>query len=177
MGITVGAPAALRRPVWVFAVSVAGVPALPTYRAPMVSRRDDVDAAAAVSRALRLGVCGVGGRVTPAPSLLDEAIAAVERTHDERMARRLARFADAPDGAHVWTRDGEGWFWHGVLQRPWRYDNDAEAHEVDLVHVRACRWDDEPVALSDLPDAVQHTFARGGRNWQRIRAAGGADGR
>lgn len=143
----------------------------PTYRAPMRSRRDDIAPGAAVERALRLGICGVGGRLTEPPADLDEAVRAVARAHDERVARRLARFADAPDGSHVWTRDAEGWHWHGVLDGPWRHDDDPAAFEVDLVHVRPCRWDDEPTAEDRVPAAVLETFARGGRNWQRIHAA------
>jgi len=143
----------------------------------MRSRRDDVDSAAAVERALRLGVCGVGGRLDEAPQTLEAAVAAVEAAHDQRTAHRLARFADAPDGAHVWTRDRDGWYWHGVLDGPWRYDEDAEAHALDLVHVRPCRWDESAVPEPEVPDAVLHTFARGGRNWQRIHAAGGVSAR
>ena len=44
----------------------------------------------------------------------------------------------------------------------------AEAHAVDLVHVRPCMWRAEPLADDEIPPAVRHTFARGGRNWQRV---------
>lgn len=138
----------------------------------MRSRRDDVPTGAAVERALRLGVCGMGGRLSEVPGTLADALREVDREHDERTARRLARFAEAPDGAHVWTRDEDGWYWHGVLDGPWRYDAGAEAHAVDLVHVRPCHWDDEPTPHDRVPAPVLATFARGGRNWQRIHAAG-----
>lgn len=145
---------------------------MPTFRAPMRSRDDRVADGVAVARALRIGVCGVGGRLLHAPSTLARAIAGVEQEHDERTARRLARFAQAPAGSHVWTRDAEGWFWHGTLVGPWRYDDEPEALAADLVHVRPCDWDDDPVPAPDVPPEVLHTFARGGRNWQRIHAAG-----
>jgi hypothetical protein len=120
----------------------------PVYRAPMRSRRDDIDPQLAIDRALSVGVCGFGG---------DER---------ERLARRIERFAEVPDGAFVWTRDGDGLYWLGRLAGPYFYDADGEG--VDLGHVRPCRWRDEPVTEARVPTAVLATFARGGRNFQRI---------
>ncbi len=113
----------------------------------MRSRRDDVDHAAAVERALRLGVVGVG-----------------EAT-DERAERRLERFADAPVGAFVWTKRPDGRTYLGRLTGPWRRDDDGS--QVDLVNVRDCDWAAEPVDPALLPPAVAQTFARGGRNFQQ----------
>ena len=132
----------------------------------MVSRLDDVDAAEAVERAVGAGVCAVGGRLVEAPDDLAAAVHAVAREWDERVARRLERFAAVPSGARVWTRDGAGLFRCGELVGPWRYDADPDAWRLDVVHVRACRWSD-PL---DPPGAVLDTFARGGRNFQRVRA-------
>jgi hypothetical protein len=120
----------------------------PVYRAPMRSRRDDVDHAAAVERAVRLGVVGVG-EVT-----------------DDRAERRLERFMAAPHGSFVWTRHPDGPVHVGRLTGPWRHDADGAA--VDLVNVRDCDWVPEPVDTSLVPAAVRQTFARGGRNFQRI---------
>lgn len=145
---------------------------MPTFRAPMRSRRDDVPAGVAVTRALRIAVVGMGGRLDEPPASWEHALEAVSAVHDERFARRLARFAEAPDGSVVWTRDADGWYWRGVLVGPWRYDPTVEASEVDLVHVRPCQWEDKPVPEPHVPAEVLHTFARGGRNWQRIHAAG-----
>ncbi len=47
------------------------------YRAPMRSRRDDVDLGATIERALARGLCGFGGAKKPS---------------DERAARRIERF-------------------------------------------------------------------------------------
>jgi hypothetical protein len=140
-----------------------------TYRAPMRSRLDDVDPALAVERALDLGVCGVGGRLTVEPTTLDEAVRAVALAHDERVAARLRRFALVDDGAEVWTRDAGGRFVVGVLEGPWRWDGDDQAFAADLQHVRRCTWSapDAPV-----PHAVLASFERGGRNFQRITALG-----
>jgi hypothetical protein len=123
------------------------------YRAPMHSRLDGVDRWLAVERALRHGWCGIG-----------------DRDGDERTAARVRRFAAVPDGAEVWTRDEAGLFHRGVLTGPHRVDDSADAHAADLRHVRACVWDDEPLAEHQVPPAVAATFRRGGRNFQQIRA-------
>ena len=148
---------------------------VPLFRAPMRSRDDAVADGVGVERGLRVGLCGMGGRLAgPPPSSLAEAVDAAAAQHDDRLARRLERFARVPDGAYVWTRDVDGNYWLGRLGGPLRYDDSDEAHEVDLVHVRDCRWRSEPTDRSIVPAAVRATFARGGRNWQRIRSEAGA---
>lgn len=141
------------------------------YRAPMRSRDDAVAPGVGVERALAEGVCGMGGRLDSAPRSLTAALAAVDARHGERAARRLERFAALPTGTLVWTRDVYGYFWLGTLTGPWRYDDDPAAVAADLVHVRDCTWSSTPVAPSDVPPGVTATFARGGRNGQRIRTA------
>lgn len=121
---------------------------VPVYRAPLRSRRDDVDHAAAVEHALRRGIVGVG-----------------EPT-DERSERRLDRFAGLPVGAFVWTRHPSGTVHLGRVTGPWHRDDRGAS--VDLVHVRACDWLGEPVEPAMVPAAVTQTFARGGRNLQQI---------
>jgi hypothetical protein len=140
----------------------------------MRSRRVDVAERAGVERALALGLCGVGGEVHPAPTSLAQALAAADARFGERLARRIERFAAAPVGAFVWTRDVDGLFWLGRIAGGWRYDDAPAAHEVDLVHVRACEWLDLPVEEAKVPPGVLATFARGGLNWQRIHAADAA---
>jgi len=143
-----------------------------SYRAPMRSRIDEVDAGLAVERALELGLVGVGGRLSTPPRDAADAIARVSDEHDDRVARRLERFIAVPDGAEVWTRDPAMLFHRGVVTGPWRYDADPAAYAVDLAHVRPCAWDEDALAEHELPAAVAATFRRGGRNFQRIRAAG-----
>ncbi|WP_101846880.1 GAF domain-containing protein [Zhihengliuella sp. ISTPL4] len=142
------------------------------YRVPMRSHDDAVPRGLAVERALTVGVCGMGGRLDRAPRSLAAALAAVDARYGERAAGRLERFAAVPEGAFVWTRDEDGLFWLGCLVGPWRYDDDPAAAEADLVHVRDCRWRGRPVDASAVPPGVTATFARGGRNGQRIHAAG-----
>ena len=124
---------------------------MPVYRAPMRSRRDDVDPQPALDRAFALGLCGFGD---------DRA---------DRSERRVQRFAAAPDGSFVWTRDGDGWYWLGRIDGPYFYD--AGGADVDLVHVRPCRWRTDPVTESRCPPAVFATVGRGGRNFQQVHDA------
>jgi len=138
------------------------------YRAPMRSRRDDVVPDRTLSRARAVRVCGFGGVLQPAPLDVEEAIVHATAQHDARLAARIARFADIEPGSFAWTRDGDGLFWLGRLSGPWRYDTDAEAAAVDLVHVRACEWRERPVLPGEAPPAVLATFGRGGRNFQQI---------
>lgn len=136
------------------------------YRAPMRSRLDGVAPWSAVDRGLALGLCGVGGRLARASADLAEALVLTEVEHGERAAARLRRFADVPEGAQVWTATADGDLRHGVLLGGWTYDGSPDAHEVDLVHVRGCRW----TVPDEVPAAVEQTFRRGGLNFQRITA-------
>lgn len=145
-------------------------PTPPVYRAPMRSRRSDVADGGAVERGLREGLCGFGGVLPRVPATPSEA-AASAAGFDERLARRIERFAAAPEGAFVWTRDTGGFLWLGRIEGPWRYDDRADARAVDLVHVRDCAWLNTPTPLSDVPPAVPATFARGGLNWQQTHDA------
>ena len=124
------------------------------YRAPMRSASDTVDPRATIERARRLGLCGFGQLVRE-PGELD------------RLDHRVARFADVADGSFVWTRDPDGLFWLGRLAGPYFRDDDANAAEVDLVHVRNCDWRAEALLEPDVPPAVAATFRRGGRNFQQ----------
>jgi hypothetical protein len=128
-------------------------------RAPMRSRSDDIDLRDTIAHALRLSVCGFGRLVT--------------RPEDEqRLARRVDRFGEIPDGAFVWTRDADGLFWLGRIDGPYFYDDSAAAAAVDLVHVRPSTWLPTPLLESEVPAAVVATFARGGRNFQQIHDSG-----
>ncbi len=124
------------------------------YRAPMRSRSNEIDWRATLERALRLGLCGFGRLVRNA-------------AEEERLARRVDRFAALPEGSFVWTRDQDRLFWLGRVAGPYFRDEDPGAVAVDLVHVRRCTWLAEPLLESDAPAAVVATFGRGGRNFQQ----------
>lgn len=119
------------------------------YRAPMRSRRDDVDPSLAVRRALDRGLCGIGAPAT-------------DRDH-----ARLERFCAVPVGSFVWTRDLTDYHL-GRLNGPCAEDRDAAAVAADLVHVRPCDWLGQPVDAALVPEQVRYAFSRGGRNFQRI---------
>ncbi|MGB6208250.1 GAF domain-containing protein [Mycobacterium sp.] len=125
------------------------------YRAPMRSRNDAVELQATIDRARRLGLCGFGQSVS-------------RSAEQERLARRVARFAELNEGSFVWTRDTDGWFWLGRISGPYFYDADETAAGVDLVHVPACEWLSTPILEPDMPAAVIATFRRDGRNFQEI---------
>ena len=146
------------------------------YRAPMRSRDDAVAYGPAVARALANDICGVGGRLLSPPSSLDDAISGVAAAYDERVARRLARFAAGSEGSFVWTRDPDRMLWLGRLAGAWNYDASPEAFAADLVHTRPCEWITRPFGEWEVPASVNTAFDRGGRNWQRIRAASAGTG-
>jgi hypothetical protein len=125
------------------------------YRAPMRSRNDAIAPQATIDRARRLGLCGFGQSVS-------------RSAEQERLARRVTRFAELDDGSFVWTRDTDGWFWLGRISGPYFYDADKTAAAVDLVHVRPCEWLSVPTLEQEVPLAVIATFRRGGRNFQKI---------
>lgn len=114
------------------------------YRAPMRSRRDDIDPSATLARALSRAVCGFGA-------------ATDDRVH---------RFAAVENGSLVWARDSDGLYWLGRIDGPYRYDPDGAA--VDLLHIRPCTWVPRPFTESATPAAVIATYGRGGRNFQQI---------
>lgn len=136
------------------------------YRAPMRSRSDIIPPYAGVERGLAHGLCGIGGRLDAVPGDLAEALALTEARYGDRAAARLRRWHDVPVGSTVWTRDEAGEFHVGTVTGSWTYDGSPEAELVDLVHVRSCTW--RAVPDDDVPEAVVETFARGGRNFQRI---------
>jgi hypothetical protein len=110
----------------------------------------------------------MGGVLGRCPDDLADAAFWTADLYGEHAAKRLMRWTAVPDGATMWTRGADEMFYNGTLTGPWRYDCSAAALEVDLVHVRPCRW--EPSQPDAVPTAVRATFRRGGRNFQRISA-------
>jgi hypothetical protein len=117
----------------------------PIFRAPMRARDHDAPGA---DHGLAHGLVGIG----PGSGAKAE--------------RMLRRFVDLPDGTPVWTRDGAGGYHLGRIDGPWRLDDSAAARAVGLHDIRPATW--IAIADADVPAAVIATFARGGRNLQRI---------
>ncbi len=145
------------------------------YRAPMRARDRDAPAGAGAAFGLEHGLVGIGDALPASPGSLDAAVAAAVESHGPKAGRMLRRFAELPDGAFVWTRVGDGSYRLGRIAGPWRYDDSAAARAVGIHHVRPARWLDRPFGEDEVPVAVAETFARGGRNLQRIRSAGAAE--
>lgn len=110
------------------------------FRAPMRPRDRDVLAADA---ALAAGVVGIG----------------------DTSERRIARLAELPEGVFLWTRNADGLHFLGRVGAP----PARLVPAAGLTHTRPARWLDDPFTDDDVPAAVLATFARGGRNLQRIR--------
>lgn len=145
-------------------------PRLEVYRAPMRSRRDDVDHAGAVAWALESGIVAVGGVLSRPPRGADDAVELLRREQDDRLADRLARFIAVEISSFVWTRTDDLGYRLGRVHGPWAYDASPVAARHDLPHTRACRWLDGEIPVDLLPADVEATFGRGGRNFQRVRS-------
>lgn len=83
----------------------------------------------------------------------------------------LDRFATVPDGVFVWTRDLSGGYHLGRIRGPMHEDHSPGAVEVGIVYVRPARWLKRVLSEAEVPNGVAATFARGGRNFQRIHDA------
>jgi hypothetical protein len=144
----------------------------PIYRAPMRARdRDDVPSGAGADHGLARAIVGTGDALDAPPATIDEAVAAASARHGAKAGHMLRRFADLPDGTFVWTRASDGAFRLGRIAGPWRYDDAPAARAAGIHHVRAADWLERPFGEHEAPAAVAATFARGGRNVQRIHDA------
>jgi len=144
----------------------------PVHRAPMRARdRDDVPAGAGATSAVERGLVGIGDALSAVPASLGDAVLAATREHGEKAGRMLLRFAELAAGDFVWTRTADGAYRLGRISGPWRYDDTDAARRVGIHYVRDAEWDPRPFAEDEVPPAVAATFARGGRNLQRIHDA------
>ena len=155
-----------------FDVSMRADDMTTVHRAPMRARdRDDVPPDAGAASAVERGLVGIGDALTVVPVSLGDAVLAATREHGEKAGRMLLRFAELADGTFVWTRTADGIHRLGRVSGPWRYDDTAAACAVGIHHVRDADWDPRRFAEDEVPAAVAATFARGGRNLQRIHDA------
>jgi hypothetical protein len=140
----------------------------PVYRAPMRPRDRDLPAGIGADHGVEHGLVGTGDALDPRPATLDDAVDSAAAIRGGKAARMLRRFAELPEDAFVWTRDSDGMYFLGRIAGPWRYDDSPPAREVGIHHVRPAHWLDRPFGDDEVPAAVAATFARGGRNLQRI---------
>jgi predicted Mrr-cat superfamily restriction endonuclease len=135
----------------------------------MRARDRDASHGAGAEAGLEGGFVGIGDALPTPPETLRDAIDGAARTHGNKAARMLARFAELPDGTFVWTRDSSDLYHLGRLAGPWRYeDPDHTNNAPGICHVRPADWLPRAFTEDDVPAAVAETFARGGRNLQRI---------
>jgi hypothetical protein len=139
------------------------------YRAPMRARDRDAPPGAGADFGIAQGLVGIGDALAEPPATIDDAVTAATEEYGGKAGRMLRRFAELPDGALVWTRLADGTYRLGRLAGDWRYDRSRAAADVGIHHVRPVRWLDRPFGEDEIPTAVADTFARGGRNVQRIR--------
>ncbi len=134
----------------------------------MRARDRDLPAFAGAEHGVEAGLVGIGDALACVPASLAQAVGAAEREHGAKAAHMLRRFAGLSDGALVWTRTGEARYALGRIAGPWRYDDGAAARAVGIHHIRPTRWLRVSFGPDAVPVAVAETFARGGRNLQRI---------
>ena len=79
------------------------------------------------------------------------------------------RFAAAPNGSFVWTRDVDGTYLVGQLRGGWEYDASAEAATADVRHIRPVAWAPKRLLGSEVPGGVVRAFSRRGSSFDRIR--------
>lgn len=60
-------------------------------------------------------------------------------------------------GHLVWTRDGDGTYWLGRVESPWRYVLDEDHEAADIVNVRDCTWT-KVGAADEVPGPVTTSF-------------------
>jgi hypothetical protein len=140
----------------------------PIYRAPMRARDRDAPLGAGAQLGVERGLVGIGDVLASPPATIDDAVASATKTHGGKAGRMLRRFADLPEGTFVWTRVADGSYRLGQIAGGWRYDDSPAARAVGIVHVRPAKWLDRPFHEDEVPGAVSDTFARGGRNLQRV---------
>jgi hypothetical protein len=129
------------------------------YRAPLRSAGRGVDHATQVSYAREKGVVGPGWGFGPdAPRSLDEALERLWQG-DKRGFHVVRRFALAPTGSLVWSRDLNGRYLLGQLVGTWRYHRSRQAAAVDLQNVRPVTWAPQAVLEDVVPAAVVRAWA------------------
>src|SRR4029453_14840734 len=109
------------------------------YRVPLRSAKPGVNHERQVAYALKKGVVGPGWGLKPPPRSRDRAVERLRRI-SKAGADTVRRFAYAPTGSLVWSRDLSGRYLLGQLVSEWQYDASPQAAEVDLENQRRVAW-------------------------------------
>jgi hypothetical protein len=136
----------------------------------MRARDRELPSGAGAEHGIDAGLVGIGDALRAVPTSLADAIARAEQEQGVKASRMLKRFAELPVGSLIWTRTVDGRYAVGCISGPWRYDDGPAACRVGIHHVRPARWGQRLLSPEEVPVAVVETFARGGRNFQRIRS-------
>jgi hypothetical protein len=134
----------------------------------MRSRQLDAPLFAGARFGIDRGLVGIGEPLELDPVGLEEALELTAVAHGPKAVRMLRRFAELPPGAFVWTRVDEGDYRLGRITGPWQWERSPAARETGIHNVRATDWLPDAYDPGQVPPAVAATFARGGRNLQRI---------
>ena len=109
------------------------------------------------------GVAGMGWPVEPDSTALDwdqYRQLAAETYPDGSWWRPVTTLRDAPDHSVIWTRRGNGRdtrFYLGLVVGPWKYRNDDQAREADIVNIRPVIWH-EVGGYDVVPDSIANAF-------------------
>ena len=142
------------------------------YRAPLRSGNPDVDHAEQVAYALKKGVVGPGwGLRPPPPRSPDRAVERLRRI-SKAGADAVRRFAYAPTGSLVWSRDLTGRYLLGKLVSEWQYDASPQAAKVDLENQRRVAWAPRTVLDDEVPAAVVRQWSGRSTSFHRIHGEG-----
>jgi hypothetical protein len=141
------------------------------YRVPLRSEAIGVDHARQVAYCLAHGVVGPGwGLPPPPPASLEEALERLRRI-SKSGADTVRRFAAAPTGSFVWSRNLSGRYLLGRLDGEWRFDASPDAEAVDLQHVRPVAWAPRALLDDEVPAAVVRAWAGRGTSFSQIHSS------
>jgi hypothetical protein len=138
------------------------------FRAPLRSGLVGVDHAKQVAYCLTHGVLGLGWRLEPPPRSLEEALSRVRAEFSGSAASTIRRFAEAPGGSLVWSRDVTGRYLLGSFCGPWRYESSAEATVVNVHQVRPVSWAPRSLLDVEVPGAVIRAWVGPGSSFSEI---------
>jgi hypothetical protein len=145
------------------------------WRTKLRSLKPGVDHEKQVSYCIDRGVVGIGWGIDELPTgaSLTEVVAAIRAKDIKGWGRQAASTvhlfgAEAAPGDFIWTRDLAGRFRLARIIGPYRYDNSAEASEVDTHQVRDADWAARPLGDLEVPGAIIRAFSGTSTSFSRM---------